>query len=312
MIALRRFVKGLLLPRVAKSALELALAERDAAIRARDIALCERNAAIRERDAATRERDAATLVGIPTLRDRELTGDARVRKPKFFYHLALWEWLAGVANNPEVKVLELGSREVASTSRWKKHIPRADYIGFDYLPGKNVDVVGDAHRLAEYFAEGTFDVVISSAVFEHLAMPWVVAEEISKVLKLGGLVGIETHFSFSEHEMPWNFFQFNAEALKVLFNAKLGFEILDSGMSNPIVGRFSIDASEYLVGKPVPALYCHSSILAKKVARVLDKSSQPFDWRDLAPSICTASSYPANTGFSNEETRRRSRGAVER
>lgn len=77
-------------------------------------------------------------------------------------------------------------------------------------------------------------------------MPWIVAEEIAKILKIGGLVCIETHFSFGEHEMPWNFFQFNSEGLKVLFNSRLGFEVLDSGMSNPVVGRFSADASDYL------------------------------------------------------------------
>jgi SAM-dependent methyltransferase len=266
----------------------------------RDRAIAQRDAALRERDMALRERDAALLVGVPSLTDRELTGDVSARKPKFFYHRALWEWLAGVANDPAVRVLEIGSREVVSASFWKRYIPCADYTGFDYLPGANVDVVGDAHQLSSYFPEAVFDVIISSAVFEHLAMPWLVAEEISKILKVGGLVGIETHFSFAEHEMPWNFFQFNSEGLKILLNEQLGFEVLDAGMSNPMVGRFSIDASEYLVGKPIGGLYCHSSILARKNKQVLDKASAPFNWRRLSSAIRSGSSYPTSTGLSRE------------
>ncbi len=39
------------------------------------------------------------------------------------------------------------------------------------MDGENVDLVIDAHRLSEYFDKESFDLVISFAVFEHLAMP---------------------------------------------------------------------------------------------------------------------------------------------
>jgi predicted SAM-dependent methyltransferase len=93
-------------------------------------------------------------------------------------------------------VLEIGSRYVASAAIWKNVIPDCNHIGFDVIQGKNVDVVGDAHRLSEYFANNSFDLVLSVAVFEHLAMPWIVAEETSKVLDIGGHACIETHFSY--------------------------------------------------------------------------------------------------------------------
>jgi 2-polyprenyl-3-methyl-5-hydroxy-6-metoxy-1,4-benzoquinol methylase len=52
-----------------------------------------------------------------------------------------------------------------------------------------VDIVGDAHKLSSYFENGKqFDIVFSSAVFEHFAMPWIVATEIAKILKVGGFV----------------------------------------------------------------------------------------------------------------------------
>lgn len=69
------------------------------------------------------------------------------------------------------------------------------------------------------------------------------------------------------------FFQFSDMALRVLFSNALGFECIEAGMSNPIVGRFSSLADEYLKNKPVGGLYCHSEYLGKNV-----KDIKNFDW----------------------------------
>lgn len=113
-------------------------------------------------------------------------------------------------------------------------------------------------------------------MFEHFYAPWLVSEQISKVLKIGGTAFVETHFSFSAHERPWNFFQFSNQGLKVLFNKELGFEVLDVGMSNSIGGYFSPRSSPYLRFRPVRELYCHSEILVKKV-----NLSEGIDWAEI-------------------------------
>lgn len=59
-------------------------------------------------------------------------------------------------------VLEVGSRVVTGTN-FRSLFEKADYIGFDYYAGDNVDVVGDAHRLSHYF-DKKFDLIFSSAV----------------------------------------------------------------------------------------------------------------------------------------------------
>lgn len=274
--------------------------ERDALIAERDALIAERDRVSGERDALRRERaaDLGFVVGVASERDREVTGDPLRRRPKLFWHDTCWQWLARIANNTDTKVLEIGSREVISASLWKSHFPLADYTGFDYHDGANVNVVGDAHKLSSYFDDCKFDIIFSSAVFEHLAMPWIVAEEIAKVLKVGGIVAIETTFAFPEHEMPWHFFQFNSEGLKILFNRKLGFEVLDSGLCNPMVARFSIDSSPYLVGRPLGDLYGHASIVAKKVEAVLGRNSPPFRWAEVAEQVAATTSYPPGTGLS--------------
>jgi len=196
---------------------------------------------------------------------------------KIVSHQKWQRYLYDIGNNPGMRILEIGSREVTGESNARNFFSKASYVGFDFYPGKNVDVVGDAHKLSSYFeGEERFDIIYSSACFEHFAMPWIVATEIAKLLKVGGIVFIETHFTFSSHERPWHFFQFSDMALKTLFSKALGFECIEAGMSNPIVGRFSSLADEYLKNKPIPGLYCHSEYLGKKI-----KNVDNFDWSKL-------------------------------
>jgi len=198
-----------------------------------------------------------------------------VSTPKLVSHSKWQEYLYNIGNEKGKRILEIGSREVTGQSSAREKFAEAEYIGFDIYPGDNVDIVGDAHKLSSYFKENEkFDLIYTSACFEHFAMPWIVAEEISKMLKVGGIVFVETHFSYSSHERPWHFFQFSDEALKVLFSKALGFECIEAGMSNPMVGRFSSLADDYLKNKPITGLYCHSEYLGKKVNDVED-----FNWK---------------------------------
>jgi hypothetical protein len=197
------------------------------------------------------------------------------------------DYLLKLADDNEMRVLEIGSRVVTRAKPFGKDLSRAEYVGFDLYEGPNVDVVGDAHKLSAYFDE-SFDLIFSSAVFEHLAMPWIVAEEIAKLLNLGGYVFVETHYSYSSHERPWHFFQFSEAALKVLFSPAMGFECIDAGVSNPITARFSSLADPYLAGRRVTGLYCHSEYLGRKV-----KDVSGFRWREAwFGEIAGASAYP--------------------
>jgi ubiquinone/menaquinone biosynthesis C-methylase UbiE len=200
-----------------------------------------------------------------------------VPQSKLVSHQNWQKYLYEIGNKEGMRILEVGSREVTGKSNARNSFSNATYVGFDFYPGENVDVVGDAHKLSSYFGqEEKFDIIYSSACFEHFAMPWVVATEIAKMLKVGGIVFVETHFSYSSHERPWHFFQFSDMALRVLFSEAMGFECIEAGVSNPIVGRFSSLADSYLKNKPVPRLYCHSEYLGKKVRQVNN-----FSWENL-------------------------------
>lgn len=216
-------------------------------------------------------------------------GTHNVAPPKFATHLGAMPYLSTTYNHPGMSVLEVGAR-VVTGANYRAHFANARYVGFDFYEGPNVDIAGDAHRLSTYFGGGErFDLIYSLAVLEHLYAPWLVAEEIARLLKVGGRAYIDTTFSFSAHERPWNFFQFSDYGLRVLFNRGLGFEIEDIGMSNPIVGCIGDDADEYLRRLPLPDLYTHSSILVRKTRDV-----DGFDWRtvDLDEIVDGGARYP--------------------
>ena len=189
---------------------------------------------------------------------------SHIDEPIYVSHDKWADFLEAHFNKSGMRILEIGSRNVTG-SNLRSRFNQATYVGFDFYSGENVDIVGDPHQLSSYFeGQEPFDLIFSSAVFEHLHMPWVAAQEIQKLLKVGGYVFIETHFSFSSHERPWHFFQFSDKGLRSLFNSALGFDLIDSGMSNPMAGFFGPRASKYLRFSPIIELYCHSEILCRK------------------------------------------------
>lgn len=213
----------------------------------------------------------------------------QIAPPANTSHSKWVDYLSATFNKKGLRILELGSRNVTGANLREK-FSNADYVGFDFYAGENVDITGDAHKLSSYFlGQERFDLIFSSAVFEHLHMPWVVACEIQKILKPGGYVFIETHFSFSSHERPWHFFQFSDMGLRALFNESLGFDLIESGMSNPISGYFSHNADAYLRHLPVTELYCHSEIFCRKRCEIQD-----FEWTNVEiDGVVEGTRYPA-------------------
>jgi SAM-dependent methyltransferase len=229
-----------------------------------------------------------TLLGLfGSFADRNFL-DPDVPVSKLVSHSNYRQHLAEIGNHKGLRILEVGSRDTTGKSDARKRFSNAEYTGFDLHPGPNVDVVGDAHKLSHYFGDQQFDIIYSTAVFEHVAMPWLVALEMAKVLKVGGIIFVETHFSYASHERPWHFFQFSDMALKVLFSPALGFECIEAGMSNPMIARFSSLADENLRFMAVRGLYCHSEFLGRKIREVPD-----FDWSDVdVDKLVGGTKYP--------------------
>ena len=141
-------------------------------------------------------------------------------------------FISEIKGKKHLKILDLGGRDRSKIDRSKTYGDH-DVTVLDIIDSKNVDVVGDAHNLSEYFKPNSFDVIVSSSVFEHLHSPWKVVIEMNKVLKRNGLVFISTHQSVGIHDQPWDYFRFSEYSWRSLFNEKTGFKILESSMTFP-------------------------------------------------------------------------------
>lgn len=229
-----------------------------------------------------------------------LTFDKRAQlpelpRPKFFDHENGVKWILENFDKENLTILEIGAKEVTGSSVIKSRIINAKYIGTDIAPGRNVDFVCDAHELSKFISNNSVDLIYSTSVFEHLYAPWLVAEEISKVLKVGGFVCIETAFNFKSHERPWNFFHMTDLGLKALFNEYLGFETIDSGLDVPIRGRFSLLGPKYLRMKEVYGLMSMSYFVGKKKSEMKkDGNEDKFNWKNANPFLVDESNnYPS-------------------
>lgn len=161
------------------------------------------------------------------------------------------------------RCLELG------TLRWEADKPThhghlfghaSEYVKSDVEAGVDVDVVADAHKLSDVFRPRSFDVVLAVSVWEHLMRPWVAMEEVSKILRPGGMVYIETHQTFPIHGYPSDFYRFSDRALRVMANdAMLAVE--DTAYSYP--ARI-IPPKEVTRWNPAAEAYLNVGVYARK------------------------------------------------
>lgn len=136
-----------------------------------------------------------------------------------------------IAASTGMKILDIGGRDRSKFDRSRSY-PEHFVTVLDIIPGDNVDVVGDAHALSEHFPNESFDIAVSTSVFEHLHSPWKVALELNKVLKIGGLALLQSHQTLGIHDPPWDYWRFSDEAWRALFNKDTGFEVISSKMTH--------------------------------------------------------------------------------
>ena len=94
-------------------------------------------------------------------------------------------------------ILDVGSQDVNGS--YKSLIPfrHFGYIGYDILPGPNVDFIGQPYSMD--FRNKTFDIVISGQTMEHVGLPWVWVTELIRVLKTNGWLCIIAPHTFKYH-----------------------------------------------------------------------------------------------------------------
>ncbi len=118
---------------------------------------------------------------------------------------------------PQARVLNIGGG--------LKEYPNV--VNIDIQPGAATSVAADAHLLP--FADESFDAVLAIAVFEHVAQPWYVTEEVERVLRSGGTFYMEVPFLQPFHADPDDYYRYTPSGLRSIFRS---FEEREIGVSN--------------------------------------------------------------------------------
>jgi SAM-dependent methyltransferase len=113
-------------------------------------------------------------------------------------------------------VLEVGSYDVNGSVR---PFFTGPFVGVDARQGPGVDQVAFADALP--FADGSFEVVVSTEMLEHDLRPWRSLVEMARVLRPGGTLlltarGYDGRGCFPVHDYPDDLWRFSGRSLQIL------------------------------------------------------------------------------------------------
>lgn len=130
-----------------------------------------------------------------------------------------------LAADQALTVADIGSYDVNGSYKDLFAKPNWVYHGVDQAEGPNVDfVLGNPHSLP--FPSYSYDVMISGQAFEHMEFFWLVATEVARVLKPGGLFFLIAPSKGPEHRYPIDCWRYYPDGYKAI-GSWAGLETLE-------------------------------------------------------------------------------------
>jgi SAM-dependent methyltransferase len=129
-----------------------------------------------------------------------------------YLHLADLREAVGLFRTAErIRILDYG----CGGSPYRSLFPNSDYVRADFTPCEGLDFLLPSDS-AVPAADGSFDMVISTQVLEHVPKPANYIAECFRVLAPGGLLVLTTHGLFEDHGCPYDFQRWTADGLRSL------------------------------------------------------------------------------------------------
>jgi SAM-dependent methyltransferase len=132
-------------------------------------------------------------------------------------------------------ILEVGSKDYGNTISFRDVYPGNEYVGVDLSPGKDVDRVIDLAAGIGDLAEGHFALVICCSVLEHVRRPWLMAENLARILRPGGTLYVSVPWVWRYHAYPDDYFRFSWSGVAELFP---GFQWSRRALSTNVPDEF--------------------------------------------------------------------------
>ncbi|MBO4335973.1 MAG: class I SAM-dependent methyltransferase [Desulfovibrio sp.] len=115
-----------------------------------------------------------------------------------------------------ISVLDVGSCDVNGSYKPLFPKPQFSYVGLDMAAGKNVDIVPRMPYSWTEIRDDSYDVIISGQCFEHVEFPWVLFEEMARILKPNGLLCVITPRHQLRHRYPVDTYRYDSDGMLAL------------------------------------------------------------------------------------------------
>lgn len=115
-------------------------------------------------------------------------------------------------------ILEVGSKDYGSTASFRDFYRQNTYVGVDLAAGKGVDRVADLTQGTAGLPEQHFALAVCCSVLEHVPKPWLMAANITRLLRPGGLLYISVPWVWRYHAYPDDYFRFSFRGISSLFD----------------------------------------------------------------------------------------------
>src|SRR5687768_11266228 len=107
-----------------------------------------------------------------------------------------------IADSPG-RILEVGSKDYSDqgggvTQNFRQRYG-GNYVGVDMEAGRGVDVVQDLSQSIGPLERESFDLIICCSVLEHVRKPWVMADNLTDLLRAGGRLYIAVPWVWRYH-----------------------------------------------------------------------------------------------------------------
>jgi SAM-dependent methyltransferase len=131
--------------------------------------------------------------------------------------------------NKPLRILNVGSRDVDGCNMTYRSMFESEnwkHDGLDLVAGQGVDIV--ATELYHYPIEtGTYDVVISGQVLEHVLDMYQWIREVARCVKPGGYVCIIAPWRWDYHPHPVDCWRIMRDGMRFLLNTIADLDVLE-------------------------------------------------------------------------------------
>ena len=118
--------------------------------------------------------------------------------------------------------LEVGSHDYGETQALRPVFAgEGEYVGLDMIEGPGVDLTLDLtlpfDQIDAKLNGQRFGTIFCLSVMEHCAQPFLMAQNMTKLLAPGGRICISVPFAWEFHGYPSDYWRFTHEGVKLLF-----------------------------------------------------------------------------------------------